>query len=235
MAKKPLKHPEQIEVAYSEECWILLKALRKKAVEIMMPLELANLNSVTHGSIARGDVSEKSDIDVFVLNPPGSFQVESTLEKSGFSINRRILVQATPSYAAKAHVELDSQRVVSFPLMKMRQLERDFYRFGGEVSLEMLKSSRRVLGIDKRLMLIEPTEHGHVESSIVGREEIVAKLLHVSVEAVFDRVHALLRRDEIGRTGVFVERELTSDETFEMVLRKLAKVNPAVKRRLRLY
>ena len=62
----------------------------------------------------------------------------------------------------------------------------------------------------------------------------MAKLLSISVETVLDRVHALLRRDKVGRTGVFVERELNSDETFEMVLKQLADENPAVRRRLKL-
>jgi predicted nucleotidyltransferase len=82
-------------------------------------------------------------------------------------------------------------------------------------------------------MLIEPTERGHRESTIVGWEEHVAKLLGISVETVMDRVHALLRRDEIGRTGVFIERELAEDETFEQALKKLADENPAVRRRLK--
>jgi predicted nucleotidyltransferase len=51
---------------------------------------------------------------------------------------------------------------------------------------------------------------------------------------VLDRVHALLRRNEVGRTGVFIEKELSPDETFEMALKKLADQNPAVRRRLKL-
>ena len=47
-----------------------------------------------------------------------------------------------------------------------------------------------MVGVDKRLMLIEPTEKGHVESSIIGKEEYVAKLLGISAETVLDRVHA---------------------------------------------
>jgi predicted nucleotidyltransferase len=53
------------------------------------------------------------------------------------------------------------------------------------------------------------------------------------VETVLDRVHALLRRDEVGRTGVFIEKELSSSETFEMALKRLADHNPAVRRRLK--
>ena len=234
MAKKPVKRADKVEVIYSEKRWKLLQRLRKEAVEIMEPLEKAGLNCVTHGSIARGDVSANSDIDVFVPNPSGSFLIESAVERAGLTVNQRILVQATPSYAAKGYIELDPQHVVSFPLMKMRPVERDFYRFGGEASLQALKDKKRVVGVDKRLMLIEPTEQGHIESSIVGRENAVAKLLSVSVETVLDRVHALLRRDEVGRTGVFIKRELGPDETFEMVLQRLVDENPAVRRRLRL-
>jgi hypothetical protein len=84
-------------------------------------------------------------------------------------------------------------------------------------------------------MLIEPTPKGHIESSIVGREEEVASLLGISLNTVYDRIHALLRRDKVGRTGVFIERELSNNETFEMVLKKLSDQNPAVRRRLKLY
>jgi len=235
MAKKPLKRAERVEVAYNAKRWKLLEELRNEATEIMEPLENANLPCIVHGSIARGDVSAKSDIDVFLPNPPSSFLIESTLERAELAVSRRILVQATPSYAAKGYMELDPQRVVSFPLMKLRPVERDFYRFGGEASIQTLRNNQRVLGVDKRLMLIEPTAQGHVESTIVGIEEIVAKLLKVSVETVLDRVHALLRRDIVGRTGVFIERELSSDETFEMVLKQLVDENPAVRRRLKLF
>jgi len=235
MTKKPLKRAERVEVVYSQKRWKLLEELRNKAIEMMEPLEKANLFCIVHGSIARGDVSAKSDIDVFLPEPPSSFLIESTLERAGLRVGRRILVQATPSYAAKGYMELDRQRGVSFPLMKLRPFERDFYRFGGEATLQTLKNSQRVIGVDKRLMLIEPTGQGHVETTIVGREETVAKLLDVSVQTVLDRVHALLRRDEVGRTGVFIERELGPEETFELVLKQLADENPAVRRRLKLF
>jgi len=235
MAKKPVKRAERIEVTYNEKRWKLLNELRSKAAEIMRGLEKAHLLSIVHGSIARGDVSATSDIDVFLPDPPSSFVIETTLESAGFSINKRLVVQATPSYAVKGYIELEPRRVVSFPLMKLRPTEREFYRFGGEATLQTLQSNIRVAGVDKRLMLIEPTSKGHVESTIVGREETVAHMLHVSVDTVLDRVHALLRRDKVGRTGVFIERELASDETFEMVLKRLADEKPEVRRRLKLY
>jgi len=234
LTRKPIKRADRVEVIYREKRWRLLQGLRERAIEIMEALEKANLNCLTHGSIARGDVSANSDIDVFVPNPLSSFLVESALERAGLAVNKRTLVQATPSYAAKGYIELEPRHSVSFPLMKLRVVERDFYRFGGEASLQTLKDNQRVIGVDKRLMLIEPTLQGHVESSIVDREDAVAKLLHVSVETVLDRVRALLRRDEVGRTGVFIKRELASTETFEMILEHLAEENPAVRRRRRL-
>jgi predicted nucleotidyltransferase len=233
MAKKPSRLPEFLEVVYTAERWTFLERLRGKAVHLIEALAEFNIEAVTHGSIARGDVNEKSDVDVFIPNPPSSFLVETALERAGISVNRQLIVQATPAYAMKAYLEIDERTSVSFPLMKMRNIEREFYKFGGEVTLKDLKAGVRVAGVDKRLMLIEPTLKGHKESGIVGREEHVAKLLNISVETVLDRVHALLRRDEVGRTGVFLERELAEGETFEMALKKLAKENPAVRRRLK--
>jgi predicted nucleotidyltransferase len=234
MAKKPSRLPEVLEVVYGSEHWALLKRLRAKALQLMQALAKFNIEAITHGSIARGDVTEKSDVDVFIPNPPSSFLIETALEQAGILVNRRLIVQATPTYAMKGYIEIDGKTSVSFPLMTMRKIEREFYKFGGEVTLENLKASMRVAGVDKRLMLIEPTEKGHRESGIVGREEHVAKILKISMETVLDRVHALLRRDEIGRTGVFIERELTEGETFELALKKLAKENPAVRRRLKI-
>ena len=105
----------------------------------------------------------------------------------------------------KAHIEINEQTTVSFPLMRMRRVEREFYRFGGEVNLRHLKENVRVVGVDKRLMLIEPTDNGHIESNVIGREAFVASVLDVSAETVLDRVHALVKRDAVGRTGVFVK------------------------------
>jgi hypothetical protein len=229
---KPAKRSEYLEVIYTAEHWSLLKTLREEALRIMEVLSRAHLESIVHGSIARGDVGPKSDIDIFMPLRASSFNVETTLEKAGIKVSQRVLVQATPTYAIKAHVQIDEATAVSFPLTTMRTVEREFYRFGGEASLEALKNNRRVLGVDKRLMLIVPTERGHRESSIVGQEEQAAKILGISGQTVKDRVQTLIRRDQIGRTGVFVEIEVPEDQTFEMALHQLADQNPAVRRRL---
>ncbi len=232
MAKKPVRHAEWKEVFYDAKHFALLKKHREEAMRIMEALERALLETLVHGSTARGDVTEKSDIDVFLPDLPSSFIVESTLEKAGIPTVGRYVVQATPVYAMKAYLEIGENISVSFPLMKMRKVEREFYKFGGEIAIEDLRNELRVAGVDKRLMLIEPTEWGHRESSVVGREEYVAGSLGIGVKTVLDRVHALMRRDEVGRTGVFLKKELSASETFEMALRRVADQNPAVRRRL---
>ena len=230
-----MKRAERVEIIYDKKRWKLLKQLRSKTIQIMETLDNCHLRSIVHGSIARGDVSETSDIDVFLPDPPSSFIIETALERSGFNVYQRTIVQATPLYALKGYIGLDQQSSLSFPLVKLRPVEKDFYRFGGEASLSTLRDDKRVLGVDKRLMLIEPTAEGHVESAVVGREEEVANLLRVSLNTVLDRVRALLRRDEGGRTGVFIKKELAPDETFEQAMKKLADQNPAVRRRIKFY
>jgi uncharacterized protein len=233
MAVKPTKAGEDREVIYTNTRWTHLKTLREKALPIMIALETCHLYSTVHGSLARGDVKETSDIDVFIPEVQSGFQVETALERAKINIIRRYVVQATPNYAMKAHIEIDENTTVSFPLMEMRRVEREFYQFGGEADLQKLKAEVRIAGVDKRLMLIEPTEKGHIESSIVGQEEHVANLLGISAETVLDRVHALIKRDSVGRTGLFVKRELAPDETFEVVLKRLVEANPAVRRRIK--
>ena len=234
MNKKPVKHAENLEVKYDKHHWQQLAHLRSEAINLMNILGKSNIASITYGSIARGDISVSSDIDVFIPNPPSSFTIETAIERAGITVNRRFIIQATPYYALKGYLKIHKQKVVSFPLLKMRRVERDFYRFGGETKLQKLMEGERIAGVDKRLMLIEPSLEGHIESNIIGREEEIAKLLEISVETVLDRVRALLRRDKIGRTGVFIETELATDQTFELILKRLSETKPEVRRRLRI-
>ena len=235
LSKKPVIRPEQKEVTYSSARWEILQQLRKRSLQVMKKLENSHLQVTVHGSIARGDVTETSDIDIFISNQISSFSVETALERSGFQVMERKIIQATPLYALKAYIELESQTSVSFPLVKMRQVEKEFYRFGGEATVSILEENKRVLGVDKRLMLIEPTSEGHVETTVINKEREVAKLLAISTNTVLDRVRALLRRDKVGRTGVYIEKELNSEETFEEAMKKLADNNPAVRRRIKFF
>jgi len=223
---------EFLEVTYSEERWTQLAALRRKAAELMKALRSSNFWPITYGSIARGDVSKSSDIDVFIPEPTSSVAVEMALERADIRPRRRVLVQATPSYALKACLEIEELVSVSVPLVKLKRSEREFYKFAGEIVLEQIESGKRVPGVDKRLMLIEPASSGHVETSIIGRESYVSKLLGVSSQIVNERVRILMKRDKVGRTGIFLERDLSSDETFESIVREIARTSPALRRRL---
>ena len=69
----------------------------------------------------------------------------------------------------------------------------------------------------------------------MSRATATARILGVSLNTVLDRVRALLRRDKIGRTGVFIEKVLAPDETFEQAMKKIADKNPAVRRRTKFY
>src|SRR4030065_1592443 len=180
MAAKPEKQSEFKEVTYSPAHWNLRMEYGNKGEKMLVALKSSHIQAIVHGSIARGDVTPKSDVDVFIPEPPSSFLVETALEKAGLTFNSRYVLQATPNYAMKAHIEIDEKTTVTFPLMGMRRVEREFYRFGGEMNLSSLQQNLRVTGVDKRLMLIEPTAHGHLESSVVGREEQARQVLRVS-------------------------------------------------------
>lgn len=232
MAIKPTRHGDYQEITYNNARWKLLAELRKKAISLMA-VEDSHLPATVHGSIARGDVNKDSDIDIIIIEPQNSFLVETALQKAKVPISARLLAQATPSYAIKAHIEVDEKTSVSFPLTPLRRVEREFYRFGGEINIHQLKANVRVAGVDKRLILIEPTEKGHVESSIIDKEEYAAKTLKISAETVLDRVHALIKRDTVGRTGIFLKKELDENETFEYALKKLSEENPAIRRRIK--
>jgi len=194
------------------------------------PLHLA---CVAYGSIARGDVTDTSDIDVYIPMPPAPTIIETALERAGLQVLEREIIQATPSYAAKGYIEVGERRSFSFPLVRLRAVESDFYRFAGSVDTEQVRRKERVKGVDKRLMLIEPTPLGHIENPIIGFEGKVAMLLGVGVEVVRDRVRTLTRRDKVGRTGVFVKRVLSPDEGFGDAFRRLSLEKPATRRRMR--
>lgn len=224
-----------VEVVYSPARWRLLKTLRIQAVEVMTSLRSTRLFSAIHGSVARGDVSPGSDIDIVIPYLTSSYRVELALTRNGFEICSRKIAQATPGHALKAHIFLDveEKQCITFPLTPLRSLELEFYKFGGMLDLPNLKADRRVPGCDKKLMLIQPTEQGHIEFPVQGREVESAKIIGASLEIVWERVRVLTRREEVGRTGIVLSVPLEKDEVFEDVLRKLAASNPIVRRSLR--
>ncbi|RLE77064.1 MAG: DNA polymerase subunit beta, partial [Thermoprotei archaeon] len=68
--------------------------------------------------------------------------------------------------------------------------------------------------------------------SILGIEREVARILGVSLDIVEERKSVLLRRDEVGRTGVFLRRIVGRAQSFEEALAELARVNSVLRRKL---
>ncbi len=217
---------------YTEAQWRQLSTLRARAVEIMAVLDERGLSSIVHGSVCRGDVSAHSDVDVYISQVVSSFIVELALERGGFSILNRELVHATPFHAIKAHIYLEGDSVVTLPLTSPAPIELEFYRFGGSLIQEEVLKNKRVAGVDKRLILIEPTKEGHIETPIIGNEIITARKIGVGLKIVKERLKVLMRRDEVGRTGVYLKRQLAPGDTFEALLKSISDRDPVVRRRV---
>jgi predicted nucleotidyltransferase len=235
MSKKPVLRGDRVEIVYTDDTWKLFKEKRRRAIQIMEYLSLYNIRSFVHGSVARGFVSRESDVDIVIPYVLPSFSVELALsERLGINaFQNREIVQATPYHTPKAHITLDELTIVTFPLTILRSQEHEFYAFGGKLDLNGLKTGKRVPGVDKRLVLIEPSEHGHIEWPIIGRESEAARLIGVRMNIVEERIKILLRRDEIGRTGTYLKHILRNDEIFEEVFKKIVDSDPVVRRRIR--
>ena len=211
----------------------LLSKYRKRALEIMRALKNAGLDGMAvHGSIARGDVGPNSDIDIIFQQPISSFRVELAIQSYG--VQERQIVQSTPNQSVKGVLELKDSTTVSFPMVPLRQRDVEFPRFSGLLDFQGLLNGDFVPGVNKELLLIEPDPpRGYWTSSIIGKENSVAKLLGISQSIVEERVRVLRRRDKLGRTGVFLTRILGREESFEKVLHNLQSSNPAVRRLVR--
>ncbi len=220
--KKIVRNVDGREVIYEKSRWELLRKLRGRAREIAKEIPF---RAYLHGSVARGDVTKNSDVDIVILDVIPSYIIESAI-----NYHSRRIVQATPNSVIKAVYEVDEKTNIIFPLTKMRWHELEFYDFGGKVDVS---SDERVKGVDKKLLFIDPTPHGHMEWSIIGREDEVARILGIHSEVVRERVRVLTRRDRIGRTGVYLNVIVPENKSVEEILKIIADRDPAVRRRMR--
>jgi len=223
-----------MEVVYTRERWRILGEKREKARRVMKLLSIAGYNPIVHGSIARGDVDEDSDIDIVIPYNIQPSLLIYVLERGGYRPYSIEIIQATPSYTPKVYINLDpdGEMIVSLPLAKMSRREREFYKWGGELDLEGVEKGIRVPGVNKELKLIIPTRRGHIEEDVIGREGIVARTLGISVETVEERVRVLTRRRELGRTGVFLKVEVDSEYPIEYTIDRLSREVPAFRRKI---
>ncbi|MEM1665616.1 MAG: nucleotidyltransferase domain-containing protein [Zestosphaera sp.] len=217
--------PEFREVIYDEKRWDLLAKLRSRALHIIEDLSSCGISAVAHGSLARGDVTPTSDVDIVITYLTQPYKITFCLEKLNYSIHKQYIVKATPASTPKAYIELDveGREVISFPLKESSPTEWEFYKFGGIVTLEDLRKNVRKPGVNKNLVLIVPTERGHRETPVISYEGYVASLLGVSINVVNERVRLLSRRDQVGRTGTYLKYVLRIGESIEEALSKLIK------------
>ncbi|MBM5804742.1 MAG: hypothetical protein FJZ49_01515 [Candidatus Verstraetearchaeota archaeon] len=230
MAKKVSRAYELREVAYAKERWALLNELRGIALQLIEVLRTKGVEAIAHGSLARGDVSPKSDVDIFVPEVLPSYIIEEGVLGEGIQISKRELTQATPAHTVKAIAHINDRIKLTFPLLPLRRREREFYRFGGEAGIAELRGGRRVPGVDKRLMMIVPMAYGHYEFSVVQNSVEAARLIGVSSEIVKERIRVLTRRDEIGRTGIYYKEELGEGDSFEGKFRDRISKDPSLRR-----
>lgn len=230
--EKVARNVDKADVQYDGQHWQHLASLREKALEVMRAISIYDPR--VYGSVARGDVSNRSDIDILIPCCVSEFQIMTLLEKPEFARStKREVVQATPLSALKAVVTLEHDLTVLFPLIPFYPREKGFYDFGGSLTTDGVSSNQRVPGVDKRLVLIEPTDKGHTATGVNEHNaSLVARSVGVSIDVVNERLRVLKRRDRVGRTGVFLRREVGPHETFGSVLRELESSNPATRRRI---
>ncbi|KKN42322.1 hypothetical protein LCGC14_0714410 [marine sediment metagenome] len=219
-------------IIYSEREWLLLEEKRNSAYKLLEIFFNEGIYPFVYGSIARGNIHEDSDIDIIFLQEIPPFQIEYILNKNGYINYFREIIMATPSDSLKLYIYLSELESITLPLSKLDTNGTEFYNFSGIINLNQLKSGVRVVGIDKRLVLIKPNSQGHEEISIIGNEAIFAKEFNININVINERKRVLLRREKYGRTGVFLKEKIQMNETTEEVLKKLASRKSIVRKKL---
>ena len=231
MSQEKIERSHRKEVVYSKDHWQILRAKRTRAKEL---LEIfPSFKPYIYGSVARGDVHKNSDLDLIFLDRVPIFKVEYLLYAQGIEKYSREILMATPIDPIKLYIHLNEFETLQIPMTKLETRNLEFFDFGGKIDLKGLQADIRVKGVDKRLVFIEPNDSGHREYSIIDSEPMVAKSLGVHIDTVQERKEVLLRREQHGRTGVFLKRELALNETPATVLREIAKKNSIVRKKLR--
>ncbi len=212
----------------SDEKKILFQ-LRKTSANYLNTLEKNGVSAFIHGSIARGDVHQGSDIDIHIPYLISSFRLE--LLEEFIKADRRIIM-GTPNSTIKGLFTIDTYISLTFPLTSPTEREIDFYRFSGLIYSKELIDSVRVPGVTKKLVFIEPNPEGYYYSSLLRFKKRAMKCLNVSQRIIDERIRVLTRRDKIGRTGLLLDYSLPPDMNFEQALHHLSSQNPIIRNKI---
>ncbi|MFO8019397.1 MAG: hypothetical protein R6U96_12240 [Promethearchaeia archaeon] len=235
MSREKILRNYERKILYSSEQWNLLEKKRTQARDLLELFKREALHPYVYGSIARGNVHELSDVDIVFLDTISPFQIEIILKKHNITRYHREIIMATPADSIKLYIYLSELESITIPLTKLSPTEREFYDFGGKVALEQLLTEKRVPGIDKRLVLIQPATYGHFEQSILNRKSVAAKEVGVSTKIVKERISVLLRREKHGRTGVFLKEEIPPQLSTEQAIKNLKNSNSIIRKKLSSY
>jgi predicted nucleotidyltransferase len=214
---------------YNAEERSLLKRIRDKAKIVLLKLEEQGIKAFVHGSVARGDVTSTSDIDVFIPYNVSSFRFDLI---DLFTNAERRIIMGTPNSNIKGLITLSDNISVSFLLTPPTEREVEFYKFSGSVYLTDIQTNKFVPGVTKQLLLIEPVNNGYWYSSILANKKRAINCLQISQQMIDERIRVLTRRDKIGRTGKFLDHLLSPDDNFEQTLHHLSSQNVIIRRKL---
>ncbi|MHA1803753.1 MAG: nucleotidyltransferase domain-containing protein [Promethearchaeota archaeon] len=232
MAKRGILRAHKETVVYSKQHWTLLNQKRTHAIKLLKIFQEEGLSPYVYGSVARGDVRPSSDIDIIFIENIPPYLIEFILYKNGYRRTFREIIMATPRDPLKLYIYLSELECISLPLTRFTRTSSEFYDFGGKINLHLLEKDERVPGVDKRLVLIKPTPVGHEELSIIDNEPMVAKELGIHLNTINERITVLTRREKHGKTGVFLKKTLSMEDSVEDVLKKLAKKNSIIRSKL---
>ncbi len=207
----------------------ILTQLRKQSKFYLNLLKDNGIKAFIHGSVARGDVNQASDIDINIPYHVPSFRLDVIEE---FEKSERRIIMGTPNSTIKGLFVIDEKVSLTFPLTPPTEREIDFYRFSGLMYLEELLEKVGVPGVTKQLLLIEPTRTGYWYSSLLSQKKTAMKFLNVSQRIIDERIRVLTRRDKIGRTGVILDYSFPPTTNFEQALHHLSSQNPIVRNQI---
>lgn len=216
--------------SYNDDERNLLLKFRARTIETLEILEQEGITAFVHGSVARGDVRSSSDIDVHIPVQIPSFRLDLIEE---LKYTNRQIIMGTPNSTIRAVLSVHDDLTISFPLNAPNERDYEFHRFSGLLYLRDLCLNRRVAGVTKQLMFIEPEEEGYWISSVITNMKKAIKVLSVSQRIIDERIRVLSRRDKVGRTGLFLDYSLAPNENFEYALKALEDKNAIVRRMLK--